>query len=470
MRKSSLYVFAVLLLIMTDAAETRGSHDPLIPDSFAFGMSIRTQGKGALYEVELPMDVYRGVTRGDLGDMRVFNGRDEIVPHAIRSPESTTVRVEQKHSDLPFFPVPGESAGPDSLRVRVDATRGGAIVEVRTTEPSIRGKAKSPYWIVDATALDAPLSGLEFSWSPETVTFLERLDLARSDDLNDWHLVTSTVMARLDFEGKKLEHSSMKFSIDKPRYLRLSFKRPVSVQLEGLRAVTQSNRRVSRPALQWHRVSASMDPLNPGIFLFDAEAYLPAEQARILPPRPNRLITASLHSSIREEDLGRRQWHGMIYDLNMQGERITMPHIDLPRMGQRFWRLVPEKSEAGLGGLPVVEIGWRPDRVVFMAGGDGPFRLAFGSAAVEPAVFKVEKLLRQAGPGRRPIVPLRASAGAVYPLGGQERLAPVPPGRPWQKIILWGVLVLGVALIGWMAVSLLRQMKEEEGDGGAHLK
>ncbi|MET0585472.1 MAG: DUF3999 family protein [Candidatus Binatia bacterium] len=38
----------------------------------------------ALYEIEIPAAVCRGVTRADLGDVRIVNGQGEVVPHGLR--------------------------------------------------------------------------------------------------------------------------------------------------------------------------------------------------------------------------------------------------------------------------------------------------------------------------------------------------------------------------------------------------
>ena len=37
-------------------------------------------------------------------------------------------------------------------------------------------------------------------------------------------------------------------------------------------------------------------------------------------------------------------------------------------------------------------------------------------------------------------------------------IVPRPPPLPWQRILLWAVLVLGVLLLGRMALGLYREM------------
>ena len=77
-------------------------------------------GKGAIYSVELPEDVYKTVTRNDLGDIRVFNGAGEVVPHTIRASRKEDV-IRDEWQPLPYFPLYREAtgdAGDLSMQVR----------------------------------------------------------------------------------------------------------------------------------------------------------------------------------------------------------------------------------------------------------------------------------------------------------------------------------------------------------------
>ncbi|MBN8456196.1 MAG: DUF3999 family protein, partial [Candidatus Accumulibacter sp.] len=52
------------------------------PGDFAFGMRLQPDGPQPLVRVDLPAAVHAGVSRADLGDLRVFNAAGEAVPHA----------------------------------------------------------------------------------------------------------------------------------------------------------------------------------------------------------------------------------------------------------------------------------------------------------------------------------------------------------------------------------------------------
>ena len=71
------------------------------PQNFAYAIAIHADAQDALYEIDLPAAVYRGVTRSDLGDIRVFNGHGEVVPHAFRPRVASS--IQKWRSSCPYF-------------------------------------------------------------------------------------------------------------------------------------------------------------------------------------------------------------------------------------------------------------------------------------------------------------------------------------------------------------------------------
>jgi Protein of unknown function (DUF3999) len=50
-----------------------------------------------------------------------------------------------------------------------------------------------------------------------------------------------------------------------------------------------------------------------------------------------------------------------------------------------------------------------------------------------------------------------AEVGSRQVLGGSTRLVGNPPAFPWMRAVLWGVLVLAVILLAWMAYRLANE-------------
>src|SRR5204863_5170162 len=101
--------------------------------------------------------------------------------------------------------------------------------------------------------------------------------------------------------------------------------------------------------------------------------------------------------------------------------------------------------------------GWYPGIIVFAARGKGPFELAYGSARVNPSALSIETLV----PGYDRVKRTTASfplarTGAVNAVPESAALKEPIDAKRW---ILWGSLVLAAAVLGWMAFSLSRQMR-----------
>jgi len=101
---------------------------------------------------------------------------------------------------------------------------------------------------------------------------------------------------------------------------------------------------------------------------------------------------------------------------------------------------------------------WHPAQVVFVARGDGPFALAFGSPEVKPSVLAVSQLI----PGYERLAELKlqeAKVGAVTT--GEIKgdwLRSVTGGTSPRKLALWAVLIAAVIALGFMAFRLAKQV------------
>ena len=102
----------------------------------------------------------------------------------------------------------------------------------------------------------------------------------------------------------------------------------------------------------------------------------------------------------------------------------------------------------------VAPLPFRPEAVVFLAQGAGPYSLAAGSARSQRANAPVAQLLaelrRQRGKDWQPSP---AYLGTPSPLAGDAALE---PARDWKSWLLWSVLALGALLVAGFAFSLLR--------------
>ena len=97
---------------------------------------------------------------------------------------------------------------------------------------------------------------------------------------------------------------------------------------------------------------------------------------------------------------------------------------------------------------------------MFVARGEAPFELTYGSSTLGPVATPVNSLLRQLEKKKNKELIKQAHITDHYTLAGPSRLQPPPEGLPWKQLILWVVLVIVVIILAVMARQLYRQMQE----------
>ncbi len=431
-----------------------------LPD-FRHAADLVLEGRGAFHALELPEAIYRGAERSDLGDLRVLNGAGEVVPHALlRAP--ATERKPGEAVALPMFPIVGPAGRPlEELAMRVERRPDGTLSAV--VAPGARRDAGRRLlgYVIDATAVAVPLRELRFAW-PD-VAEGETLDLRveASDDLQSWRGVGSGKLVVLRQGELLLERRGVEITPSKAKYLRvtwraaredLAFQRVTAVQVDA----------VADAARAWHRAAGAPGE-KPGEFVFALPPALLVDRVRVELPQENALAGASILLQDRPGGPARVLVSTVLYRLQHQGEALVNPDLDVAPTAARRWVLRVDTRGGGLGsGVPVLVAGYRPHRLVFVARGEGPFRVAFGDAQAQPTAMPVETLV----PGYavdRPLPALRAQLG---PITTRERPAPgtLESLRAYvarmdaRKLWLWGALLLAVLVIVGMGWRLARQL------------
>jgi len=451
---------AAVFLVLTVAAPA-AARDPK-PADFAYGLTLGTSGSEAIYEFPLPADVYRGVTRSDLGDICVFNGRDEAVPFTVAGPAAPPPSPVETGT-LPLFPL-FTSRGPrtDGMSLQVRRGRDGSIVRVETSDGT-PGNRKISSFLVDAGAVKNPVASLDLEWTTEADGTVARMAVEGSNDLESWSpLVSGATVMSLRYGAHTLERRTVELGGSHMKYYRLSF--PGSADIPRLTGVV-ARLSVSgpEPRRQWVEISANR-PAKAGEYAFRLPGQMPVDRLRVRLPQENTLVTATFFSRPTERDPWRPGPTALVYRLRFRGQEISAGEISLPPTTDRYWLMRVDRSGGGIGrGIPVVDFGWRPGRVLFVARGEGPFRMAYGSGRIKECSRAGEDLVGRFSDLRKGGVPAgTAVTGTPYLLGGKAALRrPLFPSDG-KTVALWTSLLIGVALLAWMALRLHRQMRDEE--------
>jgi len=448
-----LLKFLVLVCAATAAHGT-------VPNDFAYGVRLDTPPGGSIYVVELPMPVYAGLTRPDLGDLRVFNGGGAEVPYALRQPRQVQGEAPAPRS-VPIFPLYSEAASAPNLSLRVQTQADGAIIDVQSGR-TLHGE-RPVAWLVDLSTVETRLTALELQWKlPEGAHgFLAHLAVSASDDLTRWHrVVVDATVADVGYGGNRLEQRRIELPSFSGRYLRLEWPAAASeAQLVDARALFAAT--ASHPARQWLPLDGKPGEKAPQQFHYRSGGFFPVDCVRVVPQETNTVVRVTLWSRAGDDAPWQSRGEGLVYDLTLERERLASEPFCFAPVTDPLWRLDVVPAGGGFGtAVPRLELGWNPHRLVFVARGAAPFTLAYGSVATLPGQLGIDPLL-QALESQHTGLTRAAVVGEPLVLGGPERRQPPRRETPWRRIALWALLVGGVLLLAAMAWRLNREMHRQ---------
>jgi hypothetical protein len=440
---SAVIILLLLAQSVAFAAET--------PADFAYGIPIETDAKDALYEIEIPAAVYRGVTRPDIGDLRIFNGQGEVVPHALRPPTRTILPVS-----LPVFPLYGEADQKlEGLSVRINKRGDGTIVDIQNR--ATRGFQSMPLrgYLLDASSLKTAIEALLLDWQTSSETFVGEVRVEGSDDLAAWQILAErAALARLTFGGHQVQRNRVDVRFAKFKYLRVSWPKN-QAPLESLTAAAEPAGHVINSPRMWQTIAGSELSGKKGEYSYDLNGHFPFDRLRVDLPQINSWVQLQILARPATSDEWRQVTSAIVYRLRDRDTEVTSQEIALSSRGERYWLLRADQKGGGIGsGVPAIQIGWVPQKLVFVARGAGPFQLAFGNAGAKPAAYPVESVI----PGYKTDAEFKvksATLGTQITLAGSARLR---ASLDYKKLALWSSLIFGVVLLGWMAWRLSRQL------------
>ena len=472
MRRMALWLMPLALISVAAAAAEK------LPD-FAWSLAIEADGSTDSYQFDLPAAVYRGITRRDAGDLRVFNAAGEVVPHAFQHQTSAEAPKPQPRALTPFALKGLASKGIDGLHVRVTRSGGKTVFQL---DEGGGGNAPAPVlgYLVDVTAIEQPIQALELAVDAPA-DYAGKLRVEASMDLARWDTVAAGApLLSLQHAGAKLEQRRVEFAPRKTKYLRLSWTGlPPEARLSNVLAETS----VSPVAVarQWESVAGVAVPDKPGEYAFDLLGHFPVDRLRLGLPQQNTLAQVEILSRNRASDPWRYVSRAVVYRLRREGAEILSPEIGIATNPDRYWLLRVDQKGGGLGaGEPQLFAGWVPHRLVFVARGGAPFTLAYGNREATPSNHALETLVRGYDPkpgesGLEQVKMTQVAAVAPTRMKSPELQLPAALGgtvisrdaTEIKKMILWSALVAAVLLLVWMAWRLLRQMDSAPRKDGA---
>ncbi len=415
----------------------------LSPQDFASGMTVVTPQEAAAYRLRLPLAVYQGTVREDLGDLRVFNAAGEVVPYSL-SGATPAAPIPATATALPLFPLRGAAhISINGLRLTVDSP--GAAVNV-STQGSAAASTRVRQYVLDARALGSAISALQLAWPDTAEDYSGRLTVEVSEDLGTWSTVSAGApITNLHANGLSLVANRIEVAPTHAKFWRLSWLTSTpAFELSGVTAQT-----ADRPAPLYASLDADgmRDAADTRSYTFDVGAPVPVYRLNLVLPETNSMNRVEFASRRSLNDTWQARTVADVYRLGTaDGERSNAP-VAINPVHDRYWRATVLQGGDLSRTPPHLVVNYVPAEVTFLAQGHGPFVLAFGGAGVRSAETDLSQIAVDAD-----IVAATADTPRV--LGGPGRRVAAAAAFPWMRAILWGVLILAALLLGWMALRL----------------
>ena len=431
-------------------------------------LDLATIGDGPYYTLHLPMALQAESSSPDWTDLRVLNASGEPLSFAWIEAWPADAREHQRA--VPVFKLPGAASG-----ARTGPSRG---------------------WLLDVRGIEGTLLKVELVF-PEATRGLYTLSVEASDDMQHWRVLQPSVQVlSLEHAGQRLDNTTIDLRFARAGYLRL-VAQPGSrlPELVSAQVVSLATAVPPRP-MQWS------EPIAPARCVerecdYALPRHVPLEQLEVQLAEPNTLARVEVLAKVDPAVVPHhRQPHRLRERLealrHKQPPGRTVPEAAswvFLQTANVYWLRLPEgevrSAPLWLGsGLhpelrlrttgPITQLGPKPPALrvgahtrslVLLARGPAPYRLVWGGDTKDAqagGVVPIDQLL----PTRRSGDPLPAdmatvvstpAAAAAPPASAAASAVAPSAATPW----LWGALLAGLALMAFMAWSLLRGKKAE---------
>jgi len=432
------------------------------PREFAWHAPIELPSGAGIARIALPAAALAQLQSSDARDLRVFNGAGEPVAFAFMAPPGATPPPRTKTRIYPALPLYSAAAGASppkgSMQVRIAEASGGRSVWVQMDGTPVAAAPRLNAVLFDTQAESQPVSAIELQATLPANTPVW-ISASTSADLAQW--TPLPVRGRVyRFEGEGAP-ANLTLEFEQPvqlnkRYLRLDWDGQPGVSVQGVAGLVASAAKpVERPRVDLPAPQAA----GGNAVEIDTGFLTPIAALSLATPQDNTLLPVRVFGRNDASQPWRLLGQTVVFHLATGPQASSNAPLDLHGASARKLR-VESTTGANLGAAHLTaSVEFEPTQVVFVATGAAPFELAAGRADAAPVALALATIASTLGNERKPQdLPLAAvGAGTVRPVEAGP-LAGLWPGAPGKSTLLWGVLALGVLLLGGVAWSLACQL------------
>ena len=446
-------------------------------NDYSHAIPLTVSGKSAVVQVRLPQAVYLNARSADLRDLRVFNANGKALPFALTAPSSKS-EASRRELQVTVFPVTNAVSQASTVKndFEIKTSADGSVTSI-TTRHGAKPKAGADGARLDALVFDMgkPESGaqpafdaLSFTLPDALTNYHAQVELEVSDDLSNWETMGYASLSWLaNSERQTLTSNRMEFTPRPFRYARLSWRE--GTPIEFARIMAESPSLTDLPPAPDSVVLKPAPGKFPGDLVYNAAPAIPVRRMNLQFSDQNVVLPAVLGNYVELPALKgtattrwdfRPRLQATFFQITQDGKLRKSGDVVVDEVHEASWVLRPQSPAPEPG--PELKLSWIPATLVFMASGPGPYSMAFGRSGAQPAALDVAQVapgfsgaelqrLEQAVPGQLRVISVLAAAPSDAAAAGSAARQ--------RMLMLWGVLLLGVGVLGLMAWKLIGQMK-----------
>jgi hypothetical protein len=447
---------------------------PASTAGYSHTIAINVDKDSGLAALRLPQQVYLGSQSPSLGDLRVFDRTGAAVPFALLAPPVQT-RTTVTELPVKIFPLKsavstaGEAAGA-RLDIRTDGS--GRLMSIANSpaSPAAAAQERLSNLILeigsgkDARGEAPAISALRFELPPGTPSYSAQLWLETSDDLQHWEPAGAAELNWLsNANADTLSNSRMALQAASFRYARISWRSGTPLVFARIMTESASTADTGTPL-----DTIILQPIaarNGTDLVYRSSIAIPVERIGMQFDAANTVFPVVLGRYEQLPSRHRRRqpvWQFIpvlnttFYRISQQGMERKSDDAAIEETHTETW---VAKTQHASAVQPALRVSWTPSTLLLLANGNGPYRLAFGRADAERAALQTSQIAPGFSAGELRALPqAHAEPPAAQPAPGIPGAAPPESKATQRTIILWTVLLAGIALLAYFARTLLRQM------------
>lgn len=493
-----------MLALLIGGAVQAGTAPPAdSPNEYAYSLPLNVSGNSGIVAFRLPQAVYLHAQTPDLSDIGMFDSQGNPLSFALEAPAAQS-RISQRSLAAHVFPVMGnanEDAAVDAGGLDIRTDTDGRLLSVATRPESHHGASDKPRQnpgkpelaglILDLGLDQADSKGdarpvinaLSFTLPDGVDVYTARVWLEVSENLKTWDALGASELNWLvakssGHETQTLANDKIEFAPRRFRYARLSWQQGTALRFAAVNA--QASLETDIAAQTEHILLQARAGKQAQDWVYRSAIAIPVEKIGLSFNEQNIVLASYLgnYQAVPGRQIGQPATllfqplvSATFYQISQAGQVRSSGDLSITPIHNAQWVL---RTQGGAKSPPNLRLTWTPSTLLFLANGNAPYRLAFGRAHGVQSALET----RQIAPGFKPSELLgleQAQAGllethqsiqaqqqADNPSGSTEASS-AGSAAHLRMGILWAVLALGLAVLGFIAWRLL-SADQQQGD------